>query len=214
MAVLGPGTGLGVACLVPGSRGSIVIASEGGHATMAAASQREDAIIDYLRRQFGHVSAERVDLGSGPGKSLPRSRRGRRHRCPATRCRRNHQGGAGWRLPDREDGARAVLRDAGNDRRKRRPDVRCPGRRLHRWRDRPADHGLPGALGIPRTVRAQGAFSDLSRSHSVERHHAPCCHVLRPERSERFARSRIPDYDMARPGERNFRVEDSRTCGA
>jgi glucokinase len=65
MAVLGPGTGLGVACLVPGSDGSVVIASEGGHATMAATSRREDAIIDYLRRQFGHVSAERVVSGVG-----------------------------------------------------------------------------------------------------------------------------------------------------
>jgi glucokinase len=65
MAVLGPGTGLGVACLLPASDDPAVIASEGGHATMAAASPREDAIIDYLRRQFGHVSAERVVSGSG-----------------------------------------------------------------------------------------------------------------------------------------------------
>jgi glucokinase len=65
MAVLGPGTGLGVACLVPASNDPVVIASEGGHATMAATSPREDAIIDYLRRQFGHVSAERVVSGSG-----------------------------------------------------------------------------------------------------------------------------------------------------
>ncbi len=65
MAVLGPGTGLGVACCVPGSLGSVVIPSEGGHATMAATSRREDAIIDHLRRQFGHVSAERVVSGSG-----------------------------------------------------------------------------------------------------------------------------------------------------
>jgi glucokinase len=63
MAVLGPGTGLGVACFVPGSH--IVVASEGGHATMAATSDREDAIIDYLRRQFSHVSAERVVSGGG-----------------------------------------------------------------------------------------------------------------------------------------------------
>src|SRR6201993_3918820 len=54
MAVLGPGTGLGVACFVPGSH--IVVASEGGHVTMAATSDREDAIIEYLRRQFSHVS--------------------------------------------------------------------------------------------------------------------------------------------------------------
>lgn len=65
MAVLGPGSGLGVACLVPGSQGLTVIASEGGHVTMAATSDREDAIIDYLRRKFGHVSAERVISGSG-----------------------------------------------------------------------------------------------------------------------------------------------------
>lgn len=65
MAVLGPGSGLGVACLVPGSQGAIAIATEGGHATMAATSRREDAIIDHLRSQFGHVSAERVI--SGPG---------------------------------------------------------------------------------------------------------------------------------------------------
>lgn len=65
MAVLGPGTGLGIACLIPTSNDPAVVASEGGHATMAGTSPREDAIIDYLRRQFGHVSAERVVSGSG-----------------------------------------------------------------------------------------------------------------------------------------------------
>jgi len=65
MAVLGPGTGLGVACLIPGAHTNTVLPSEGGHATMAATSRREDAIIDYLREQFGHVSAERVISGSG-----------------------------------------------------------------------------------------------------------------------------------------------------
>jgi glucokinase len=65
MAVLGPGTGLGVACLVPSSQGSVAIATEGGHASMAATSRREEAVIDYLRQQFGHVSAERVVSGAG-----------------------------------------------------------------------------------------------------------------------------------------------------
>jgi glucokinase len=65
MAVLGPGTGLGVACLVPGATEPVVIAGEGGHATVATASPREDAVIDHLRRQFGHVSAERVVSGTG-----------------------------------------------------------------------------------------------------------------------------------------------------
>jgi glucokinase len=65
MAVLGPGTGLGVAGLIPHPHEPVVVTSEGGHATMAGSSSREDAIIDYLRRQFGHVSAERVVSGFG-----------------------------------------------------------------------------------------------------------------------------------------------------
>jgi glucokinase len=65
MAVLGPGTGLGVAGLIPSTDGPVVIPSEGGHATMAATCAREDAILDHLRRQFDHVSAERVVSGFG-----------------------------------------------------------------------------------------------------------------------------------------------------
>ncbi|MBX9945298.1 MAG: glucokinase [Reyranella sp.] len=65
MALIGPGTGLGMACLVPGPGGGRVMASEGGHATLAAATDREDAIIAALRRQYGHVSAERVLSGDG-----------------------------------------------------------------------------------------------------------------------------------------------------
>jgi glucokinase len=65
MAVLGPGTGLGVAGLVPGTGEPAVVVGEGGHATVSAASAREDAVIDYLRGHFGHVSAERVVSGAG-----------------------------------------------------------------------------------------------------------------------------------------------------
>jgi len=65
MVVLGPGSGLGVAGLVGDGPRRMVVASEGGHATLAATSCREDAILDQLRQRFGHVSAERVL--SGPG---------------------------------------------------------------------------------------------------------------------------------------------------
>jgi glucokinase len=65
IGVLGPGTGLGVACLVAGPLKSFVIASEGGHATLSGTGEREDAIIRQLRLRFGHVSAERAI--SGPG---------------------------------------------------------------------------------------------------------------------------------------------------
>ncbi|MCY4452236.1 MAG: glucokinase [Immundisolibacterales bacterium] len=66
MAVLGPGTGLGVSGLVPtGDGGWAVIEGEGGHATMAATTPRETRVLAELGRTFGHVSAERVL--SGPG---------------------------------------------------------------------------------------------------------------------------------------------------
>ncbi|BBK37394.1 glucokinase [Allostella sp. ATCC 35155] len=64
IVTLGPGTGLGVAAWLPG-KPARVVAGEGGHATLAAADAGEAAVIALLRREFGHVSAERVL--SGPG---------------------------------------------------------------------------------------------------------------------------------------------------
>jgi glucokinase len=64
-AVLGPGTGLGVACLARSSADPIIITSEGGHATLTGTCDREDRIIQYLRGKFGHVSAERAISGGG-----------------------------------------------------------------------------------------------------------------------------------------------------
>jgi len=65
-AVIGPGTGLGVAGLVQADEGRwIVIEGEGGHATLAAQTREEWALIERLGEAFGHVSAERIL--SGPG---------------------------------------------------------------------------------------------------------------------------------------------------
>ena len=66
IAVLGPGTGLGVSALVPGAGGGWnALATEGGHVTMAAATDREAEVLGWLRRRFDHVSAERVLSGQG-----------------------------------------------------------------------------------------------------------------------------------------------------
>ncbi|MDH3968859.1 MAG: glucokinase [Rhodospirillales bacterium] len=65
VAVICPGTGLGVAGFIPTRPRPVVIASEGGHVTMAPADRRESALLEYLRGRFEHVSAERVL--SGPG---------------------------------------------------------------------------------------------------------------------------------------------------
>jgi glucokinase len=66
LAVIGPGTGLGVSGLVSdGGGGWRVIAGEGGHVTLAACNARESMLLGVLRDRFGHVSAERAL--SGPG---------------------------------------------------------------------------------------------------------------------------------------------------
>ncbi|HSB99479.1 MAG TPA: glucokinase [Burkholderiaceae bacterium] len=64
LALLGPGTGLGVSGLLPVG-GGWPISGEGGHATLAAADDEEAALVACLRRRFGHVSAERVLSGQG-----------------------------------------------------------------------------------------------------------------------------------------------------
>jgi glucokinase len=64
-AIVGPGSGLGVAGLIRGPTGWIALPGEGGHATIPATDEREASVIARLRRRFDHVSAERVL--SGPG---------------------------------------------------------------------------------------------------------------------------------------------------
>jgi glucokinase len=67
-AVLGAGTGLGVAGLIPANTGWLAISGEGGHVSLPAANQEEARIILRVQEQYGHCSAER--LVSGPGLSL------------------------------------------------------------------------------------------------------------------------------------------------
>ncbi len=65
LAIVAPGTGLGVACVVVAPSGRCVLTSEGGHASLAGSNNQEDRLIAILRRRFGRASAERVL--SGPG---------------------------------------------------------------------------------------------------------------------------------------------------
>lgn len=63
--LIAAGTGLGEALILSEGTRHHVIASEGGHVDFAPRTARESALLDYLRREFGHVSYERVL--SGPG---------------------------------------------------------------------------------------------------------------------------------------------------
>ena len=62
IAVIGPGSGLGVAGLLPDGR---VLPTEGGHVSLAPETEAEDRVAAVLRARYGHLSAERVL--SGPG---------------------------------------------------------------------------------------------------------------------------------------------------
>ena len=66
IAVIGPGTGLGVSALVQSKEGRVIaLETEGGHVTCPPANDHESAVLAILRRKFGHVSAERCVSGSG-----------------------------------------------------------------------------------------------------------------------------------------------------
>jgi glucokinase len=65
MAILGPGTGLGIAGAVHRGHHMTAVPTEGGHTTLPGTTSREDAVIARLRERFGHVSVERAL--SGPG---------------------------------------------------------------------------------------------------------------------------------------------------
>jgi glucokinase len=65
LAALGPGSGLGVTSLVRGPEGWNVVAGEGGHMSLAANDAQEAELINTIRSDYGHCSAERIL--SGPG---------------------------------------------------------------------------------------------------------------------------------------------------
>ncbi len=66
LAVVGPGTGLGVAGLVRDPRGGwIALPGEGGHATLAPGDDFESALLTAVRQHHPHVSAERLLSGIG-----------------------------------------------------------------------------------------------------------------------------------------------------
>ncbi|MDQ7049251.1 MAG: glucokinase [Enterobacterales bacterium] len=71
IAVIGPGTGFGVASLVrmatkPKPQWK-VLASEGGHMSLAAHTELQSAVIDYLNRKNPFVTLESIFSGPGLG---------------------------------------------------------------------------------------------------------------------------------------------------
>jgi glucokinase len=65
LVVIGPGTGLGVGAVTQTAHGWVAIPGEGGHATLSAADDFDSALLQAARREFEHVSAERLLSGIG-----------------------------------------------------------------------------------------------------------------------------------------------------
>lgn len=66
VALIGPGTGLGVSGLLPDGRGGwLPLQGEGGHITLAGTTPREQAVLNVIGARYGHASAERAVCGQG-----------------------------------------------------------------------------------------------------------------------------------------------------
>lgn len=63
--VIGPGTGLGQALIVPIDGGEKVIATEGGHVSFAPRTDEEYAVMSFIAREHPRVSVERLLSGRG-----------------------------------------------------------------------------------------------------------------------------------------------------
>ena len=65
LAVVGPGTGLGVSGLIPAGDDWIALKAAGGHVSFSPVNAREIALLEVMLREFEHVSAERLISGMG-----------------------------------------------------------------------------------------------------------------------------------------------------
>lgn len=65
LAVIGPGTGLGVAGVVQTAHGWVALPGEGGHSTLAPIDDFESRLLQHVRHAHAHVSAERLLSGIG-----------------------------------------------------------------------------------------------------------------------------------------------------
>lgn len=65
LLVVGPGTGLGAAVRIPQGEGAVILATEAGQASLAAASDLEAEILRDMRTHGGMVAIESVLSGTG-----------------------------------------------------------------------------------------------------------------------------------------------------
>lgn len=64
-AVIGAGTGLGQAILVPENDGWRVLPTEGGHVDFAPQTTTQQLLLEQVQKRYGHVSYDRLVCGKG-----------------------------------------------------------------------------------------------------------------------------------------------------
>ncbi|MGH8677986.1 MAG: glucokinase [Burkholderiales bacterium] len=65
IAVIGPGTGLGVSGLIRTGKRWVALQGEGGHVAFSPATEREIGVLRWLQQRYDPVSAERLVSGMG-----------------------------------------------------------------------------------------------------------------------------------------------------
>nr|WP_242523923.1 glucokinase [Microbulbifer salipaludis] len=65
LAVIGPGTGLGVCGVLATGKSYLALPCEGGHATISPVTDEECSLYNFLKSDFPHVSAEHFLSGRG-----------------------------------------------------------------------------------------------------------------------------------------------------
>jgi len=65
IAVIGPGTGLGVSGLIPVGSSYVALQGEGGHTAFSPMNEKEREVLRWLQQRYDHVSTERVVSGMG-----------------------------------------------------------------------------------------------------------------------------------------------------
>jgi glucokinase len=65
VAILGAGTGLGQAGVLPDGERDLVVAAEAGHVDFGPRTAQQDRLVDFLRARFGRATRERILSGSG-----------------------------------------------------------------------------------------------------------------------------------------------------
>ncbi len=164
-AVFGPGTGLGVAALLPNGSDWIAMASEGGHVSFGPAAPDERKVFQRLAQGSELITAETVI--SGPG--LERIYRALNPLgIPLEAKTIVAQAGAGDRGRARR--RRIVRAPARPVRRRCRPDAEGDRRRLCGGRRRAQARAAARRGGLPSRLRGSPAVSRAARggSHVVD----------------------------------------------